>query len=1011
MPNSAAVQARGYRPIMGSDTADDDPRFPPGAHTAYTLELTEDEAARFAAAANCRYVELDMEATPDRAVGRPTGTAHVPTLSTLAHMRARYVDLRRWHGRDVRVAVLDQGTTQPVRDAMGWTLVARTITSGITMPAGGEIYDYDDGNHDHGCMVAPNAVPAGGLLLDAVISGATGGGAFSAQAAGVTWAVDNGAKVINISFSIGESPGLPENYQQVFLDAVIYAAAAGVQIVLSAGNDNQADLNYPSSISRTRSNVFSSIAFDEATDRRGLFSNYHADASGSAAGVDVASFTTHGRPLLWDGTSASSPHMAQLIARGATGGQFTTAQVATALKNNARDSGAGASQQGKGVWDLHRALVALGGEPSTGIEPGIATPTFVNAVGGAGNFASYDLPKNASAQLDDVRVVFLVSSNAAKIVVPPGWVVLTDTGYLGNWEASQGITVGPTRMRVLAKPVTADEPATTAFSFGGATFFSAFGVLTLRVPGGFDPERFAPIVRMGTSGSLTAVPVVPATSNDLLVTAFAHRHPSSSTGTLTTPAGLTTRGTWRTSGTGTGYVLMLATAPLTSAARTAAYTSTSNDTTGTWATVALTVPGSAYVAPENPELPPTAVTLTRRVVGIPSTTAVPISVRTINTGSARIKLGTDEALTTGVVFGTAATPNTNGDVQLTATGLTPGTQYFYRIGITDAGKSEGLDTGTVGRFRTAPSGQANFAFNFGSCSDAADAAVFGTIANRNDDLFFHLGDFYYRDGESTALTNFRTIIANKLTGTNQGRLYSTTPAAFTPSDHDGLSDDSTAGTASTAWANWNAAYRELMPRLALASAGTSGVYYTFTWGRLRFLVLDERSFKSSPSATDNSSKTVLGATQKQWVKDTINAATEQVIVLVQADPWHGSSTSGEDNWLGYITERTEMATFFSGTGKNIVMLAGDMHALAVEDGPSSPGGVPVFHAAPFYQDSSIKGGPYDAGPYPSSASSTIVQQYGRIVVTDTGTQISLAYTGYSSDNTVRVTRTKTYNIP
>ncbi len=66
-------------------------------------------------------------------------------------------------------------------------------------------------------------------------------------------------------------------------------------------------------------------------------------------------------------------------------------------------------------------------------------------------------------------------------------------------------------------------------------------------------------------------------------------------------------------------------------------------------------------------------------------------------------------------------------------------------------------------------------------------------------------------------------------------------------------------------------------------------------------------------------------------------------------------------------------------------------------------------AAPLNNTASIKGGPYSSGTYPASGT-TRVEQYGRIVVTDSGPTVSLAFNGYSSDNTSRISMTKTYNV-
>ena len=55
------ADTRGFFDIIGADTPDDHETFPIGAHVTYRVELTAAEAARFRAASNARYVELDTE--------------------------------------------------------------------------------------------------------------------------------------------------------------------------------------------------------------------------------------------------------------------------------------------------------------------------------------------------------------------------------------------------------------------------------------------------------------------------------------------------------------------------------------------------------------------------------------------------------------------------------------------------------------------------------------------------------------------------------------------------------------------------------------------------------------------------------------------------------------------------------------------------------------------------------------------------------------------------------------
>jgi hypothetical protein len=213
----------------------------------------------------------------------------------------------------------------------------------------------------------------------------------------------------------------------------------------------------------------------------------------------------------------------------------------------------------------------------------------VDATGGAGTYSYYRIGTPAGIAVDDLRIAVLVTPTGAALTVPAGWTEWINALYTGEYETTAGQTVGPTRVRVLTKPYTDDEPPTTFFRMG-VTWVSAIAVLTLRGAGGFDPELFAPVVKFGTSASGDTLPVLPVSAADLLVTVHAQRHPAATTATWSTPTGLTSRGFWRPTSGSTGRSLRLCTAQLASGARTAAYTATSNSATGTWCTVAFTVP-------------------------------------------------------------------------------------------------------------------------------------------------------------------------------------------------------------------------------------------------------------------------------------------------------------------------------------------------------------------------------------------------------------------------------------
>jgi alkaline phosphatase D len=613
--------------------------------------------------------------------------------------------------------------------------------------------------------------------------------------------------------------------------------------------------------------------------------------------------------------------------------------------------------------------------------------------------SSFVCPKPAGLAAGDLMVA-TVLTNGVGVTLPAGW---TDLYYL--------TAAGNPNQRVFYRIADSSDVAAASFTFATAT--ATYG--SAEVCAYTDVNTTNPIdftcVPVDSAASLTAftIPAATVVTEGAVLIGGAGANTGVTTQVWSQP---TSPGQWvdewnpatgaggaTSASGGKSHVRGHYLTPLAAGSSTGAVTFT----------LSVSRAGDAWFAGLRPSGGGGAVTpaLLTRVVGVGGTpTTGRVMVRVQNATSAQLRVGTDQAVTQNVVTGPAVTPDASGNAHLTVSGLTPGTKYYYRVVMTDTDGGSHTDTQSqVGSLRTAPVGAASFNIDFASCTNAADSNAMLAVAGRDDDLFLHLGDFYYADGSGTDLANFRSKMLAKVSAANHQAVFATRPLVYIPSDHDGMNNNSTAGTDPTAWTNWNAAYREYIPTPALPA---TGCYYTFTWGRVRFVVTDTQSFKMDPSTTESASKTSLGATQKQWIKDTIDAATEPVIIVVNAQPWIGSPIAGDDSWLGFTTERAEMAAYFSGTGKNIVLTGGDQHCLAADDGSNSPGGVPIFHAAPLNNTASRKGGPYSAGQYPASGSSQ-VQQYGHMAVTDDGSQISLAYTGYDSDNVAHITLTKTYS--
>lgn len=375
--------------------------------------------------------------------------------------------------------------------------------------------------------------------------------------------------------------------------------------------------------------------------------------------------------------------------------------------------------------------------------------------------------------------------------------------------------------------------------------------------------------------------------------------------------------------------------------------------------------------------------------------------------SARLKIGTDPGVTTGVTYTSSLTPDSQGNTHH-ATALPAGSTRYYRVMMTNAVGGEFADTAAVGKILTAPTWQTSFSFCFsGDHHLAGDSPAMAAVAGRGDSLFLFMGDLFNPDNSDRSIGAYRTQMASRVEYPNYQSVLSTTPSVYTGGDHDyGMENDSTGTTVPTAIAPHNQVYREFWP-INLVQPVT-GEYFTFAWGRVRFIILDAHTWKSAYTATDNASKTMLGVAQKQWFKDTITASNEEVIFFAQHYAFSSSPVTNDGSWSGYTTERTELVNFMNASGNHFVAMHGDMHAAAWCDGTAYAGGILDIDGSPVWGSASQKGSPWNQ-IYPSSGTAS-TSSYGRVVVTDTGSQIAVAFTGYSSDNTARVSHTSTFTV-
>lgn len=226
-------------------------------------------------------------------------------------------------GGGTKVAILDTGVANVHDDIAPQVVGYANFVSADTKedPKANPEDKYGHGTHVAGIVAAKfnNKIGVAGVcpdcsILDVKVLNDTGSGSSSVIANGISWAADNGAKVINMS--------LGQRVSSRTLEAAVnYAWNKGVVIVAAAGNAGTQAKIYPGAYP----NVIAVAATDNK-DNKASFSTYGKWVDVAAPGVNVYSTfpnhefvlgTQNGRSMGYDvasGTSMASPVVAGVAA-------------------------------------------------------------------------------------------------------------------------------------------------------------------------------------------------------------------------------------------------------------------------------------------------------------------------------------------------------------------------------------------------------------------------------------------------------------------------------------------------------------------------------------------------------------------------------------------------------------------------------------------------------------------------------------------------------------------------
>lgn len=332
------------------------------------------------------------------------------------------------------------------------------------------------------------------------------------------------------------------------------------------------------------------------------------------------------------------------------------------------------------------------------------------------------------------------------------------------------------------------------------------------------------------------------------------------------------------------------------------------------------------------------------------------------------ELTRDRAMTdvvaSGVVTTSAARDYT---VKVDATGLEPGTTYYYRFAA-DGGRS------LVGRTRTAPQGEVDrLRFAVVSCSSLAHGwfHVYRHLAEQPDvDAVLHLGDYIYEYGSDyygserayepptdiVSLADYRMRHAQYRRDPDLQAVHQQHPFICIWDDHESANDSWRDGAENhdPSQGPWEerlaVAYQSYVEWLPIREQEEGKLWRAFDYGALADLVmLDTRIWGRDEQVEDTEddladpTRSLLGADQEAWLGEQLGASTAKWKVIGQQVMLGHLSTSsmGEfmpfnlDQWDGYRGARERLYDQLEAT-ENPIVLTGDIHSHWAIELPRDP---------------------------------------------------------------------------
>jgi thermitase len=221
--------------------------------------------------------------------------------------------------QSITVAVLDTGIDKDNQDLADRVVAEVNFTDS---PTSDDLYGH--GTHMAGTIAA---IALGCRLMNVKVADDRGKCEPSVVARGIIWAVDHGAKVINLSLAMVASPELEE--------AVNYAWSQGAVLVAAAGNKGTSEPSYPAYYDNCVA-----VAGTNENNALALLSSYGDWVDVAAPGFNIYSELPENQYGYKTGTSAAGAHVSGVaalvfsVAEDSNGNGMVNDEVRRAIENS-----------------------------------------------------------------------------------------------------------------------------------------------------------------------------------------------------------------------------------------------------------------------------------------------------------------------------------------------------------------------------------------------------------------------------------------------------------------------------------------------------------------------------------------------------------------------------------------------------------------------------------------------------------------------------------------------------